>query len=100
MADHIIPQTTPVKKTKPPAVNREQMSDIVDRTGYLTPSLKFSSLRLHKPATLAYANILKDKELLRLVKQFSSIGQTNYDLVVQILNRASLLIKSTYTFYQ
>ncbi|KAF7426750.1 hypothetical protein PC9H_009119 [Pleurotus ostreatus] len=51
MANRIISQTTPVKKTKPPAANRQQMSDIVDRTGYLTPSSKFSSLRLHRPST-------------------------------------------------
>ena len=99
MANRIISQTTPVKQTKPPAINREQMSDIVDRTGYLMPSVTFSTLRLHKPPNPPYAAILKDKELLRFIKQFRSIGQTSYDLVAQMLNRASLIIKSAYTVY-
>ncbi|KAF7439698.1 hypothetical protein PC9H_000034 [Pleurotus ostreatus] len=96
MAHHIISQTTPVKKTKPPAVNRRQMSDIVDRTGYLTPSATFSSLRLHKSTTRSFATILNDKELLQLVNQFRATGQTDYGLLAQLLSRASVLIRLKY----
>ncbi|KAJ8701154.1 hypothetical protein PTI98_004111 [Pleurotus ostreatus] len=72
------------------------MSDIVDRTGYLTPSATFSSLRLHKSTTRSFATILNDKELLQLVNQFRATGQTDYGLLAQLLSRASVLIRLKY----
>ncbi|KAF9491498.1 hypothetical protein BDN71DRAFT_1510335 [Pleurotus eryngii] len=96
MAHCIISQTTPVKKMKPPAINRQQMSNIVDHTSYLTPSATFSSLWLHKPTTRAFDAILKNKKLIKLVEQFCTTRQTDYGLLAQLLNHMSSLICNKY----
>lgn len=95
MADYkVYPQTTPVKKTGPPPYNRRQMSDIVTRTDYLTPQNTFSEDRLNKPKS--FAIILKNKKLKALVKRFSDITTTKYDLLVKLLNHTSSLIRGKY----
>ncbi|KAJ8699012.1 hypothetical protein PTI98_005651 [Pleurotus ostreatus] len=91
MADHkLYPQTTPVKKTKPPPYNRRQMSDIATRTDYLTPQNTFRADRLNSPES--FSTILNNETLKALVKLFSDTPTTKYDLLVKLLNLASSLI--------
>lgn len=79
----------------PPTTAVSTVTEMSNSEAQNTPT-SFHSAMLNKPANEKIEDILQDRELRSLIPKCGSNRQTSYGMLLQLLNRASLLIHGTH----